>query len=862
MTPAEQTKAEILDRFGLTEEDPHKHSYKRGDPRSFARNEAHVPDWGNVHLLNQPKSRADSFVSNSILDYSRPDDHAPRAQKRSANNKKVSALNKPNTRPGSHERIDDFSAWSVEQAVQGNNGLTNAIRAFSDEDENHVFWVGTLGCPTDALSDRKKEEIHERLENEYDALVTYVNDKDFSGHYDHYCKVMLWPVFHYQIPDHPKSKAYEDDSWRFYKTVNQAFADKVVAGYKNGDIIWIHDYHLLLVPDMIRKKLPDAQIGFFLHTAFPSSEVFRCLSTRRDLLLGMLGANLVAFQTREYAQHFLQTCSRILVVEATVEGVQLEDRFVNVTSQPIGIEPAALKQVRKEPDVAELIQDIRERYPGKRLIVARDKLDHVSGVRQKLLAFELFLSKYPKWRENVVLIQIATSTTENGELLATVADITTRIDARFSTLAHQPVLFLMQDLSYSQYVALLSVADALMITSLREGMGLTAQEFIFYQDGLLPTFKRHGPVILSEFTGTAAVFGGQEISINPWDYQQCAKAIKQALEMSEAEKVQRYTKLRQLVLHYTGGYWIKQLEKALRKCYDEQTQRNALSIPRLSHSILADKYKSSKRRLFLLDLEGTLASYGPDRNIFTTSHKPMLEMLNELCADRKNAVYVMSARMQDELTRLFYQVPSVGLIAEDGCFLREPHSAENDWITFSNVKQTRVWKEDTRKVLDYYANRIDGSRIEERKCSLVLDYSRAEDPQGARAQAGDCINHINDSCDAELIQAVPVGKTVIIHSRDHSKDSAAERVLDRLTHGKHTVGKGMPAPDFLMVAGDDREDEAVFRWANELDQSATIKNVTTVSMSKRNTEAQSTLTQGPAGTFSLIPSFQQLDQLT
>ncbi|KAH0245256.1 alpha,alpha-trehalose phosphate synthase-like protein subunit, partial [Aureobasidium melanogenum] len=224
------------------------------------------------------------------------------------------------SRRGSNERNFARKTWTVEPAVQGNGGLINAIRAHdairSDEDFQKI-WVGTLGFPTDALVDTKKEEISDKLANEYDAVTVFPSDRDIDGHYTHYCKTILWPVFHYQIPDHPKSKAYEDHSWEFYRNVNQNFADKIIANYKRGDVIWIHDYHLLLVPGMIRKKLPDAQIGFFLHAAFPSSEVFRCLSTRKELLEGMLGANLVAFQTKEYAHHFLQTCSRLLTVEAT-----------------------------------------------------------------------------------------------------------------------------------------------------------------------------------------------------------------------------------------------------------------------------------------------------------------------------------------------------------------------------------------------------------------------------------------------------------------------------------------------------------------------------------------------------------------
>jgi trehalose 6-phosphate synthase complex regulatory subunit len=183
--------------------------------------------------------------------------------------------------------------------------------------------------------------------------------------------------------------------------VNQDFADKIVKNYKRGDVIWVHDYHLLLVPSMVRQKLPDAQIGFFLHVAFPSSEVFRCLAVRKELLEGVLGSNLIGFQTSEYARHFLQTCTRILCTEVTNEGVLLEDRFVNVFSLAIGIDPIALGLHRKEEEVLLWVKEMQKKYKDKRLIVARDKLDHVRGVRQKLLAYELFLNKYPEWREKV-----------------------------------------------------------------------------------------------------------------------------------------------------------------------------------------------------------------------------------------------------------------------------------------------------------------------------------------------------------------------------------------------------------------------------------------------------------------------------
>lgn len=292
--------------------------------------------------------------------------------------------------------------WTIEPAEQGNGGLRNAVRSAVDAGfVDSWLWVGTLGMATDALKEDTRSTIAKKLKDEYESETVFVHDGDFDGFYSHFCKTILWPVFHYQIPDNPKSKAYEDHSWVYYVNANEMFAKHVASNWKPGDVIWIHDYHLLLVPAMLRKLLPNAQIGFFLHVAFPSSEVFRCIAVRKELLEGMLGADLIGFQTDEYCHHFLQTCSRLLCVEATNDGIQLENRFVHVDKFPIGIDSNALDKRRQNPDVEGWIKIIKEKYHGKRLIVARDKLDHIRGVRQKLLSYELFLNKYPQWREKV-----------------------------------------------------------------------------------------------------------------------------------------------------------------------------------------------------------------------------------------------------------------------------------------------------------------------------------------------------------------------------------------------------------------------------------------------------------------------------
>lgn len=377
------------------------------DVNVLTESESDSPAWGFTSSFNQPRPREAFSASPSVLKHQEP--LVPAAEPlRAASTRetKPTEAKYPTARRLTRSRHASFSKaeWTIEKAEQGNGGLRNAVRSATDAGHlDDKTWIGTLGMPTDSLTPYTKAAIAENLKEEYGSSTVYVSDADFDGHYTHFCKTILWPVFHYQIPDNPKSKAYEDHSWVYYVKINEAFAEQIAKEYKPGDSIWIQDYHLLLLPAMLRKLLPEAQIGIFLHIAFPSSEVFRCLAPRKELLEGMLGANLVGFQTDEYCRHFLQTCSRILCVEATNEGLQLEDRFINVGTFPIGIDPTSWDNRRQSTDVEQWIKTVSKRYEGKRLIVSRDKIDQVRGIRQKLLSYELFLSTYPEWRDQVRL---------------------------------------------------------------------------------------------------------------------------------------------------------------------------------------------------------------------------------------------------------------------------------------------------------------------------------------------------------------------------------------------------------------------------------------------------------------------------
>ena len=926
---------------------PALHFAKPNDPRTLTRADSQTPEWGRDPIFNQPRSKALRPPPSTILEYAKTQEqlaakeihriqtHDPRAQPPPSGDLTPA-------RTSSHEKNYTQSGWNVAPALHGNGALTNALQAASDVADigQEIHHFGTLGFPTDSLSKQDRDEISDFLDSGYDSHTVFTKDSDFDGHYSHYCKTILWPVFNYQIPDHPKSKAYADHSWQYYVKVNDAFADEIIRSYKHGDTIMIHDYHLLLVPNMVRKQIPDARIAFFLHNAFPSSEIFRCLAMRKELLEGMLGANTVMFQVQEYAFHFKQTVSRILNVEATDEGVQLADRFVQVSAIPIGTVREKLYSARMEPEVSRWISTLLDKYKGKKIIASRDKLDSIRGVKQKLLAFEIFLEKNPEWRDKVVLVQVITSTTvEDKDLDAAVSDIVTRINAKFSTLAHSPIVFLRQDISFAQYLGLLTVADALLVTPLRDGMNLNCHDFIECQDGRSLDDKKFGPLVLSEFTGSSETFRGNELAVNPWDLPQMARAIKHALTMPVAEKERRYKALSDIVALHDGSRWPAQILKELNRAYEAHQLRDSLSVPRLPANVVVSKYQSSSKRLFILDFEGTLENSDVQSGRMATPSERTLETLQALiAASDDNIVYVGSQRTIKELEQTFKEVPDLGLIAENGCFVRP--FARDEWLSLAgdlDVNKTE-WKEGIMRQLKYYSERIEGSTIEERACSILFHYDEVDEKDAAAAerQAADMANHINEGCQTLRVKAVPLNKAVSVQPRDVSRVTACDWVFkdaqnpsarrsrsatvassttdDYFTGSpqqKHNatdeinylspinshgvlspprepisenatpravqlplsvdflrkkgesqtdvgaIGSGTATfalPDFIMVAGDDREDEPVFMWANQRRAKniaaigkGEVKNVFSVCVGKRNTDAAYTLTQGASG---------------
>ncbi|KAF7306516.1 Alpha,alpha-trehalose-phosphate synthase [Mycena indigotica] len=796
-------------------------------------------------------------------------------------------------RPESERGVRD--EWHVEHNAHCNGGLHNAVVSMGDKLKKKL-WVGALGTHTDSFSEPLRQAVDRRLLVEYGSVPVWIPDAEFESAYDEFCHQVLWPSLHYAIPDAPKTKMfYESASFKQYVAVNQRFADVIAANYQDGDIsafFFSSSFPSLMANyqygsttitlcsfpqcsahhQKFPLMLPSA---FFMHVAFPSSEIFRCLSVRRQLLSGLLAADLVGFQTANYARHFRQTVSRIMSYEALPRGIQLVEgqgenrrsRFVDVGVFPMGIDVQQLQEKRRDPDVAEWVQVLKQRYAGMKIVVGRDKLDEIQGVRHKLLAFQAFLEKYPEFQNKIVLIQVALQTTLT-DLAGNIADIVTHINSRFSTLTWQPVVFLpTQDLTFSQYLALLTVADAFLVTSLREGMALRTHEFVECQEG------RHRPLILSEFTGSYSYSGFRScIAINPWDTRGTAEAIHQALTMSDDEALSRWEDLHSHVTTQTGQAFVTTFLSRCLRAHTEQHLQTQQAAPTLDMSSVLPRYKHSAKRLLLLDFEGTLWTRpkpGVPPETPDAGLERAIDLLRKFAADRRNNVWLLSGLpITGVLSRIAKEVPLIGIVAENGCFIRPrtpmsrsssgygvnghgmrrsgsdlipvntAASVPGGWISMvANFNLT--WKSACAEILNYFTERTPGSFVEERDASIVWRFWTGEtmkdcgDRHWALRQAAEAQNHIFDSLGERYgLRIIPGDNSFLVLPNNVSRSTAVGAILHPGGPAATALQRGgwmSPSADDDGIANGDLDlvlavtgDEKLIRRLNEFETAETV----------------------------------------
>ncbi|KAF9316164.1 threalose-6-phosphate phosphatase [Podila horticola] len=661
---------------------------------------------------------------------------------------------------------------------RGHSALYSGITSVSKDLETiQIGWVGEIAdqdgyvVPSKNLSESHKQSLKGKLWEQEKVVPIFLEDSRAAGHYEGYCKGVLWPLFHYILWDEATDGREEKRNWEDYVFVNQKFADAIVEQYQTGDIIWIHDYHLLLVPHMLRQKLPGAAIGFFFHAPFPSSEIFRCLPKRVEILNGLLGC-----------------CTRVNGYESTPRGVDAKGSTVWVGTFPIGIDAERVECQRKAPGVLPKIEAIRKLYTGKRIIVGRDKLDPVKGVQQKLQAFEKFLNNYPEMQGEVVLIQVTSpSLVENPKLEAKIAEMVANINGTFGSLNFTPVHHYHQHIDRDEYYALLSIADIGLITSVRDGMNTTSLEYIMCQQ------ENHGPLILSEFTGTAGSLGGA-LMVNPWDYQGVARVIYDAMHLTKEDKAVRHRQLLDHVLAHTAQFWAKNFISEL--ILNVGTWDQSAPTPYLDQAIIVEKFHSAKRRLLMFDYDGTLT---PIRKTPSAAvpQEHMLNALTALANDPANIVWVISGRDQNVLEEWLGGVENLGFSAEHGSFMRQPGSKK--WANLTESLDMG-WKNDVIEIFTYYTERTQGSFIEHKRSSLTWHY-RMADPEFGAFQAKECQNHLENAVLSKLPVEILVGKKNLeVRPTIINKGEIVKRLLSQHED-----------VEFVLCAGDDKTDEDMFR---------------------------------------------------
>ncbi|KAL1663935.1 glycosyltransferase family 20 protein [Schizophyllum commune] len=686
----------------------------------------------------------------------------------------------------------------------------------------------------EALAEYSKNEPQEECEgakHEIGYVPVWLDDKVAHGHYDGYCKQTLWPLFHYLLwQDVASEQSQASAYYQYYVQANRTFAEKICETYRPGDLIWIHDYHLLLVPKFIREimrekerdgtlgcKAEEVMIGFFIHTPFPSSEVYRCLPERKQILDGILGANLVCFQTYSYARHFLSTCVRVCGYETTTAhtassitksfrvdedssggvGVDVQGHVTIVEHCPVGIDAERVGRDILRPGIQPKLEALMHLYEGKKIIVGRDKLDVVKGVLQKLRAFRHLLLTYPQWIGKVVMIQVTSpSLTDSPKLEKQVSELVSQINGEFGSLDFIPCHHYHQTLKKDEFYALLSVADLALITPLRDGMNTTSMEFVVAQER-----TKKSPCVLSEFMGISRHMA-EALLVNPWDLGDVAAAIDRGLTMADPERSARHAKLYEKVTTHTSHTWAALLVKMLvAHAGGLDAMMKPSETPYIDTALLKAKYTAASKRLFLFDYDGTLAPIVKTPSAAVPTPQ-VLRALEKLSADPKNVVYIISGRDGQFLEQHLGHLENVGFSAEHGGFVRPPkreNGGSSEWMNFTE-RLDMSWMSEVEEIFKYYTERTTGSTIEVKKSSITWHY-RNSDPEWGEFQCRQCQDLLeNNLANKRPIEVMLGKKNLEVRPMAINKGEIVKRIVYQ-----------NPDAEFVFCAGDDKTDEDMFR---------------------------------------------------
>ncbi len=674
---------------------------------------------------------------------------------------------------------------------KSSGGLVAALEGLSTE-EYHTQWIGWPGGVVDPA---KQPEIEKKLADEQGCLPIFLTKEEADAHYEGFSNSSVWPLFHYM----PNYLRYESGWWEEYRKVNQRFADTVLEVAKEGDLVWVHDYQLLLLPALLKAAKPDLRVGFFLHTPFPSYEMFRCHPRRRELIEGMLGADLLGFHTFGYLRHFRSAALRLLGAESDITHVRAADGHrAALGVYPIGINARKFDEALDKPDHAARQQKFRDTFQGKQLVISVERMDYTKGILHRIEAVEIFLAGLED-RDHIKFMFVSVPSREGveeyQELVTDVESRIGRLNGKYATLHNSPIHFIHDSVEFADLCALYSIADAAVVTPLIDGMNLVAKEYLACQrDGA-------GPLILSEFAGAAEELFNALI-VNPYDAGAVAEAIKLALAMPPDERRARNTPMRERVMAFDAQRWAKTFIDdltaipATAKPADDTDTAGAVRQ-------LAEAVRAGKRVAFFLDYDGTLCEFAPN----PADARPTQEirtLLDDLAALPEADVMLISGRSGEDL-ETFAGKGRLGLIAEHGAGLRRPGKTEWERL---DAQVDYGWKDEVRPVFRLYEEALPGSQVEEKRTSLVWHYRRA-DPEFGEWKANQLAEELGAMTANTPVQVRQGRKIVEAVSAQVSKGAAVGRCMREEGYA------------LALCAGDDVTDESMFALA--ADDLVTVK---------------------------------------
>jgi trehalose 6-phosphate synthase/phosphatase len=659
-------------------------------------------------------------------------------------------------------------------------GVATGISSLSEPKER--LWFGWPGLPSDRLKSLEQSQITAELHNKgcYPVFLSSKNIRDF---YSGFSNKTIWPLFHYFL----EFTVFDENYWKSYKAVNQLFCKEIVPQITSNDIIWVHDYQLMLLPQMIREQLPEAQIGFFLHIPFPSFELIRNLPWRDEILEGILGADLIGFHEYDYVRHFLSSVYRISGHEHQLSQLTIEDRHIRVDAFPMGINYEKYASSSLNLNVQKEMNKLKDN--STKTILSVDRLDYTKGILKRLEAYDWFLSNHSKYRGKVSLVMVAVPSRTKVDQYALLRDdierLVGRINGAYGTMNWTPVSYMYRSLPFEQISALYNVADVALITPLRDGMNLVAKEFVAVQNEK----EKQGILILSEMAGAASELS-EAIVINPYDKESVVTAIIDALEMPQNERLRRNRLMHSRISRYTVSRWANDFIQSLEQVKEQQESLATKQFTDTLQYETIQEFVAANERLILLDYDGTLAPFAklPEQ---AEPDKKLLKLLEDLCSNSKNNVVIISGRDKETLSKWLGRLP-LNIVAEHGAFYRYQNES---WQT--TLQLDNDWKDLIRPILELSVDRTPGSFVEEKNTALVWHFRKSE-PDLAKLRTQELKDTLVMMATNLNIGVFEGNKIIEVKPISINKGQSIQLWLDK---------QDWP---FIFCAGDDYTDEDMF----------------------------------------------------